>query len=367
MKILCITDRQDRPETELFLRLAKALDRLTVMCNPNGRYYPLLEQAGVTLIPLQVRSRFDRESTAAIRHELEDGDYDIAHAFNTRALTCLLRAGKHHRAKLLGYRGVTTGVGHLNPESWHTFLNPRLDGVLCVSEAVRRSLIDTRILWRRFPAEKATTIHKGHDPSWYEVPPVSKTELGIPDDAQTICCIARNSSKKGALTLLDAFDQLPEDLNLHLVFVGDIAANKHARARASRCRHYDRVHFTGYRPDAVGIIRSMDLLVSPSESGEGLPRVVLEAMCVRTPVVATDAGGTRELVIPDQTGLLVPERNSTQLAAAIHEAIADPTSSAHRADAASRHLASKFRPEQTALATVDWYKALLGTSLTPPR
>jgi len=365
MRILCITDQQDRPETELFLRLAKDVDGLTVMCNPNGRNYSLLRQADVTLIPLKVRSRFDRQSTSAIRHELEYGDYDIAHAFNTRALACLLRAGKDHHAKLLGYRGVTTGVGYLNPESWHTFLNPRLDGVFCVSEAVRQSLIRTHLLWRRFPAAKATTIHKGHDPAWYQVPPVSKAELGIPADAKAICCIARNSSKKGAITLLEAFDQLPEGLNAHLVFIGDIAANKHARTRASRCRQPHRVHFTGYRTDAVAIVRGVDLLVSPSESGEGLPRVVLEAMCVRTPVVATDAGGTLELVIDDQTGLIVPPRDPAALAAAIQHTINHPAASVQRTGAAFRMVARDFHPSRTAAETLSWYAQIVEDKRNP--
>jgi L-malate glycosyltransferase len=359
MKILCITDRQDRPETELFLRLAKEVDRLTVMCNPNGRNYPLLKQGGVDLIPFEVKSRFDRESTARIRRELEKDDYGIAHAFNSRALACLLRAGKDYPARILGYRGVTTGVGHLNPESWHTFLNPRLDGVLCVSEAVRRSLINTRLLWRRFPAYKATTIHKGHDPSWYEAPPVPKPELGIPDGAKAICCIARNSSKKGALTLLNAFDRLPEALNVHLVFVGGIAANKRARARASRCRQSDRIHFTGYRTDAVAIIHGVDVLVSASESGEGLPRVVIEAMCVGTPVVATGAGGTGELVIHAETGLLVPQQGVSAMAAAIEQCITDPAGSARRAEAAFDRIVSEFHPSRTAAETITWYTQLV--------
>ena len=362
MKILCLTDRQDRPETELFLRLAHLVEDLTVMCNPDGRHYHLLRDAGLKTIPLKIKRRHDPEGVHSIRAELYAGDYDIAHAFNSRALSCLIQAAKHHRTKVLGYRGVTTGVGYLKPDSWGTFLSPRLDGVFCVSEAVRQALVATRFLWLHFPAAKARTIYKGHDPAWYQVPPVPKAELGIPDDAKAICCIARNSSKKGAITLLEAFDQLPEGLNAHLAFVGDIAANKRARARASRCRHNNRVHFTGYRTDAVAILRGVDLLVSPSESGEGLPRVVLEAMCAQIPVVATDAGGTRELVIDGETGLLVPTLNPARLTAAIMQALGDPDSSARRTSSAYCKIHLRFNPARTASQTMQWYRSFLGSA-----
>lgn len=358
MKILCLTDRQDRPETELFLRLANLVDGLTVMCNPDGRHYHLLRDAGLRTIPLRIQRRRDREGIQSIRAELYAGDYDIAHAFNSRALSCLVRAAKYHRAKVLGYRGVTTGVGYLKPDSWGTFLSPRLDGVLCVSEAVRQAMLSVRFLWLRFPAKKPKTIYKGHDPAWYQIPPLSMKEFGIPDDAKTICCVARDSSKKGATTLLDAFDQLPASLNAHLILVGDIANNKRVRARASLSARTERIHFTGYRPDAVAIIRAAHLLVSPSER-EGLPRVVIEAMCAETPVVATDAGGTRELVIHEKTGLLVSPGHPHQMATAIQRALTDTTASARRIDAASRHILLNFHPARTATETIAWYRRIL--------
>lgn len=359
MKVLCITDCQDRPESELFIRLSRQIDQFTVMSNPDGRNYQLLVDAGVRVLPLQIRSRFDREGTAAIKAELERGDYDIAHAFNTRAVACLLRAGKHHRAKLLGYRGVTTGVSYLKPESWHTFLSPRLDGVFCVAEAVRQSLLKAHFLWWHFPPEKARTIHKGHDPAWYQIDPVLPAEFGVTQEARTLCCISRNSAKKGIETLLDAFDLLPAGLNCHLLLIGSVDANQQVRERVARCHHPERVHFTGYRNDAVAIIHGADLLVSASESGEGLPRVVIEAMCVDTPVVATNAGGTAELVIDGETGLLVGQRDAPALGEAIAHSLTELDATAKRVATARQYIKEQFTPEGTAKETLDWYQNML--------
>ncbi|MBW6477317.1 MAG: glycosyltransferase [Chromatiales bacterium] len=362
MKVLCITDSQDRPETELFIRLSKRLDALTVMCNPNGRNYTRLIDAGVRVIPLQIQSRFDKPGTAAIKAELERGDYDIAHAFNTRALACLLRAGKHHRAKLLAYRGVTTGVSYLKPESWTTFLSPRLDGVFCNAEAVRQAVINTRFLWLRFPAHKAKTIYKGHDPAWYDCEPVSPCEFGIPDGAKTICCISRNSAKKGIHTLLDAFEQLTPELNAHLLLIGGVDKNEAVRKRVAQSPNTARIHFAGYRNDAIAIIRGADLLVSASESGEGLPRVVIEAMCVGTPVVATDAGGTAELFKDNKTGTPVPQRDTVKLTQAISQTLRDINTAQSKASVAKKMIEQDFNAEATTNSTVYWYQDILGNS-----
>jgi L-malate glycosyltransferase len=362
MKALCITDCADRPETELFIRLAQRAEQFAVISNPEGRYHALLLDAGLTVIPLKIRGRFDREATDLIRTTLYEGDYDIVHAFNSRAVTCMLRAARGHRARLLAYRGVTTGVGYGKPEAWLTFLNPRLDGIMCVAEAIQRALLDVRFLWLHLPAEKVKTIHKGHELAWYAVEPAALSELGIPAGAKTLCCISRNSAKKGALTLLDAFDNLPADLNCHLLLIGSVDSNPTVCKRVAHCAHPERIHFTGYRNDVTQILSAADLLVSASESGEGLPRVVIEAMAVNTPVVATDAGGTRELVLDGETGLLVPQRDAGALAAAITQTLQDSTAAKKRSAAARAHIEQVFNAETTAVNTFAWYQERLDSA-----
>lgn len=362
MKVLCITDCADRAETELFIRLAQRVEQFAVMSNPKGRYHGLLLDAGLTVVPLQIHGRLDRQATALIRETVYSGDYDIVHAFNSRAVTCMLRAARRHRARLLAYRGVTTGVSYGKPEAWMTFLNPRLDGIMCVAEAIREALLSVRLLWLRLAPEKVITIHKGHELRWYEGEPAALAEFGVPDGATTLCCISRNSAKKGSLTLLDAFDALPPELNCHLLMIGSVDRNEAVRARSARCRHPERVHFTGYRNDVINILHAADLLISPSASGEGLPRVVVEAMCVRTPVVATDTGGTRELVLHGETGLLVTPRNAQALTEAIVRTLVDGAGSLRRAEAARERIARDFNAEQTAANTFAWYQERLASA-----
>ena len=80
--------------------------------------------------------------------------------------------------------------------------------------------------------------------------------------------------------------------------------------------------FTGVRNDIPALLSAIDLFVLPS-LWEGLPNVILEAMAAGLPVVATAVGGTKELVLENKTGHLVPPHNHVALASTIVELLAD--------------------------------------------
>lgn len=84
-----------------------------------------------------------------------------------------------------------------------------------------------------------------------------------------------------------------------------------------------RVYFLGSRSDVMQIMPHLDMVVS-SSLWEGLPTVLLEAMALRVPVVATDVSGSREIVISDETGLPVPPRSPAHLAEAILKVLDHP-------------------------------------------
>ena len=78
-----------------------------------------------------------------------------------------------------------------------------------------------------------------------------------------------------------------------------------------------------------------------------------------TPVVATDAGGTDELVLDGETGLLVPQRDAEALARAITTTVADGAATAHRVASARQRIDDVFHADQTVENTLTWYRSLL--------
>jgi glycosyltransferase involved in cell wall biosynthesis len=200
-------------------------------------------------------------------------------------------------------------------DSWTARRCARL---IAVSEETRRAYL------RQGYPERIDVVHNGIEPG----PPASgslRAELGVPDGAPLLGEIGRLCEVKGQRELLQALASVPD---ARLVLFGEdlerdgafrAALEEEARGLGVR----ERVTFAGFRPDAAALLGDLDLVVLPSWA-EGLPISVLEAMSRERAVVATRVGGTPELVVDGETGLLVPPRDPEALAAAIGALLADP-------------------------------------------
>jgi glycosyltransferase involved in cell wall biosynthesis len=151
-----------------------------------------------------------------------------------------------------------------------------------------------------------------------------RAQLGIPEGAPLIGEIGRLCDVKGQRELIAALAQVPDARAV--LIGGDLeqggAFQTSLEHEAERLGVRDRVVFTGRREDAADLLAELDVLALPSWT-EGLPLVVLEAMAQRRPVVATPVGGTPEVVVDGETGLLVPPRDPDALAAALRRLLAD--------------------------------------------
>jgi glycosyltransferase involved in cell wall biosynthesis len=170
-----------------------------------------------------------------------------------------------------------------------------------------------------------------------------REELSIPADAPLVAEVGRLCDVKGQRELIDAVAQLPE---ARVVLVGaDLeqggAYERALRQRAEELGVADRVVFAGYRDDAARVVAAADVFALPSWT-EGLPLVVLEAMALGRPVVATPVGGTPELVADGETGLLVPPRDVEALAAALKRVLDDEGLRRRLGEAGRRRVAERF-------------------------
>lgn len=358
--ILCLTDACDRPETELFIGLRKAGFDVDVMCNPEGKNYQRLVDEGMVASPMALKNRFDKQGTEAIRRQLAKKKYDVIHAYNPRALACGLRASRGENIKIVAYRGVIGNISFLNPESWITFLHPRVSKIICVADAIKDYLANLRFLWMHIPEGKLQTIYKGHDLDWYQSPKADLTQFGVPEDAFVVCCTGRNSPRKGFDDLIKAMDQLPDDVNAHALLVGNVIENQEIKAQAASGSHPERIHFTGFRTDAPAIAAASDVFVLPSKEREGLPRAVIEAMVYGVAPVVTNVGGMPELVQDGVSGIVVAPRNASELSSAIERLYLNRDLAASLGQAARQRVARDFHTSQTVRATGEMYKTLTG-------
>jgi len=106
-------------------------------------------------------------------------------------------------------------------------------------------------------------------------------------------------------------------------------------------------------------LHAVDIVVLPSLANEGLPNALMEAMAASKPVVATDTGGTRELVIDGQTGYIVPPGTSIPLAERVAQLCADPHRRRRMGQRGRQRLSQTFTAEAMAHNFARLYSNLL--------
>jgi glycosyltransferase involved in cell wall biosynthesis len=127
--------------------------------------------------------------------------------------------------------------------------------------------------------------------------------------------------------------------------------------------------FRGHQPDVPGVLAAADVFVLPSRS-EGFPNVVLEAMASGLPVIASALPATREVIEPEQSGLLVPSGDSRALADAICRVMGDPSFAARLGQQARAAVATRFSFDRMVAAFEQVYDdemARSGASSRSPR
>jgi L-malate glycosyltransferase len=181
-----------------------------------------------------------------------------------------------------------------------------------------------------------------------------RARLGLPADSLVVGCVANLRPVKDHRTLLAALARVAPrwpDLVLCLVGEGELAPD--LRQQADRLGVTDHVMFAGSRSGPVNWHAAFDISVLTSLS-EGSPNTVIEAMAAGRPVVATDVGGTPDVVRHEHTGFLVPARAPEALAEALDRLLADGALRAAmgregRAEAVRRFSAARVVPLVEAL------------------
>lgn len=229
-----------------------------------------------------------------------------------------------------------------------------VDRVICVSEATARSYRDTGVL-----ADTIVVIHNGLDPK-----PAGRSRtavraaLGLAADQPMLITPARLTAQKDHATLVAA---VPAVLARHprarFVLAGSGPLEDDIRRQAAALGVDGEIVLLGFRADVPDLLCAADILVLPSLF-EGLPLTILEAMAASRPVIATDIGGTDEVVRDGETGTLVPSGDPHRLAAAISAMIEDPSTAAEQGRAGRRRFEAQFTAARMAAETARLYRGL---------
>lgn len=211
------------------------------------------------------------------------------------------------------------------------------------------------------PKQRIWAIGNGVDAAAFHPPADAeraaiRAEFGTPDDRVVIAMVGRLVAEKGYPELFAAMRHVDAELWV----IGERLASDHASSIDAALAQAEtdavlrgRIRLLGYRGDVARLLRGADIYTLPSHR-EGMPRSIIEAMMTGLPVVATNIRGSREEVVPQATGLLVPVNDVAELAAALNRLVDDAAMRA-RFGAAGRARALDLYDERKVIARqIEW-------------
>ena len=332
-------------EAEL-LRLARGLDRsrfvpFVVTLQDRG---PLARQlGGVELVELGRRRKWSWGTYRALKRALRERKPDIVQSFLfTENVFCRRIA---QGAVVSGLQGSLSDAAETGPSlklaveraTW-----PRARAVVSNSRFYRD-------LYERLGLDvsKVDVIPSAVEPVEASAKGV-REKLGVRPEEVLITCVARLAERKGHEDLIRA------STGFRLLFVGDGPFRRRLEGRGAI--------LAGWRDDIPEVLAASDIVTLPSRFGEGCPNAVLEAMAAGKPVVATRAGGTPEVVVDGETGILVPPENPTDLRAALVALAADPDRRRRMGEAGRARALEKYPVDRTVKAYESLYLKLTSPS-----
>jgi len=296
-----------------------------------------------------------------LRRVVQEHDPDLLHTHGLDADLIGALAVRRCRARHVSHLRITPPLGRR--ESWKAGVRRRLlryltgredTWFIAVSEAVRQQMAE----YYGLPLERIVTIRNGVDLSEFggeNAPSVNRSEGPL-----VIGVAGRLEAMKGFEHLIAAAGALREQgIAFELRIAGSGSQQFDLEREARSLGIGEHVRFVGQIRDMPAFYRSVDVFVLPSVSTEGLPLVVLEAMAMGLPVVATCLAGVPEVIEDGLNGLLVPPGDPGALAKALSWLAVDGERRKRMAKAGQAHVRDKFPVERVAAEVTRVYETVL--------
>lgn len=341
-----------RPEAEMFIQMVKQGHQVTVATQGDADYVARFRDHGIKVIDCYPTKKICPKTIRTLHHELKTGKYDICYGFNSKTIPNAAFACIGTQAKMITYRGTTGGLYRHDPTAYLTHLHPKVQGVICVSNAVRDD-VRQHVLCN---PNNVVTIYKGHQLAWYNVDPTTRDSFNLTDDDIIAVCAAHVRPSKGISVLIEATHHI-NNPHFHLLFIGSGFEPHFDEIKQSPMA--ERIHIIGHRQDVPSIMAMADFQVQPSISGEGLPRTIIEAMANGTTSVVTTTGGSPELVDDGKTGYVVPVGDAAAFAAAMNKLINDKNKIHQFSVAAKEKLDHEFNATETVRNHIAYFNRIL--------
>ncbi|MCX7918583.1 MAG: glycosyltransferase family 4 protein [bacterium] len=308
------------------------------------------------------------KTTAQLKTMIQKEKIDLLHA---NSFTAMLYSG--FAAKLM-HRPIIWHMHDIVTPCWFNrqfigFAGRLATRIIAVSNAVKTRLIELGV-----SRDKCTVIYNGMDclqakQLSQEIIQKTKSKLNIPPDAIVISMFGQIAQWKGQHIFISAVKKLISRTQIPVKFliVGDIIQERergYKQCLEQLVKQLDLqsvVIFTGYRTDISILMQMTDIIVHSSIMPDPLPTVLFEAMLYWKPVVASNVGGVPEIVVDNETGILVPPNDVEALATAIQTLLNCPELRKIFGEQGRNRLEQHFNIQQNVAAIETCYRQLLSS------
>ena len=304
---------------------------------------PASKATGLPIDYVEVRERnsFDPSIWRKLRRLVREKQIDIVHAHEYKTDLLALLLSRYENVIPLATAHAWTG--NTWREQFYYFADKRIlrsfPFVVAVSSEIRSELLRCGVA-----PERVGVVLNGIDPQLfkrdYSYEAQAREKLGLPPGRTIIGAVGRLELQKRFDLLIDSFAQLSrKHADLFLVIAGDGGLRSALELQAARYGLEQSIRFLGHQSDVSLVHHAIDIYVQSSQY-EGTPNSVLEAMALESSIIATDVGGTSELVRDGVDGLIVRPNHLDSLCHAIENVLHDSSA------ASLRKVSARARVEQ---------------------
>jgi glycosyltransferase involved in cell wall biosynthesis len=357
----------ERGTVDIAVALARAGWR-AVVASAGGPMVREIERAGGVHVTLPLDSKNPlviRKNIERLAEVIRAQRVQLVHARSRAPAWSAWYAARDMRVPF-----VTTFHGTYNIENrfkrWYNAIMTRGQRVIAISEFIGRHVVETYGV----SPSLVRVIPRGIDVASFDMQRVSAERVmqlakawRLPDGVPVVMLPGRLTRWKGQTVLIEALAKLGRR-DLCCLLVGSDQGRTDYRKEVEslvKARGLDGVvRAVDHCRDMPAAFKLSDVVVSASTDPEAFGRIVAEAQAMGRPVIATDHGGAREILIPGQTGWLVPPGDVDQLAAALQEALSlDEQQRVVLAETAAAHIRAHFSREQMCESTLAVYTEIL--------
>jgi glycosyltransferase involved in cell wall biosynthesis len=309
---------------------------------------------GVDYVEIVEHGSFDRRVWPALRRLVRDRGIDIVHSHDYK--TDLLAVMLSRTERIVPLATAHGWTGHSRRERLVYYaLDKQILRAFPMTIAVSSEIRDDLIRHGVAPDRVRVVLNGIDHRAFRRDPPLEarmRSELGIMPDEVVVGSIGRLEPQKRFDLLMEACAAARQRKpRLRLLIAGDGSLRQELATLAANLLPGHACQLLGHRSDVVPLHHAFDVYAQSSDY-EGTPNSVLEAMALETPIVATAAGGTAEIVAADREGIVIPCGDVRALARGIEDTLTDVGGARERAIRA-RHRVETTLSFSQRLATVE--------------